>query len=119
MNLNKVYLSLGSNIGDKINNLQNSINVIDSRLGNVLSISSVYQTVAEGFDGEDFFNCCISLNTQYEPKILLKKIIEIEVNCGRKRSNSKFYESRKIDIDILYYENKIIDEDSLTIPPNS
>ena len=59
MNLNKVYLSLGSNIGDKINNLQNSINVIDSRLGNVLSISGVYQTVAEGFDGEDFFNCCI------------------------------------------------------------
>lgn len=116
MNLNKVYLSLGSNIGDKINNLQNSINVIDSRLGNVISISSVYQTVAEGFYGEDFFNCCISLNTQYEPKILLKKIIEIEVNCGRKRSNSKFYESRKIDIDILYYENKIIDEDNLTIP---
>ena len=56
MNLNKVYLSLGSNIGDKINNLQNSINVIDSRLGNVISISSLYQTVAEGFDGEDFFN---------------------------------------------------------------
>ena len=92
MNLNKVYLSLGSNIGDKINNLQNSISVIDARLGNVISISSVYQTVAEGFDGEDFFNCCVSLNTQYEPKILLKRKLIIFSLCGLLRMRAPIKE---------------------------
>ena len=67
MNSNKVYLSLGSNLGDKITNLQNAINLIDSEVGNVFSISNVYQTKAQGFMGDDFYNCCISLNTVLKP----------------------------------------------------
>ena len=54
MNLNKVYLSLGSNLGDKIKNLQSAINLIDTNIGDVLSISNVYQTKSEGFKGDDF-----------------------------------------------------------------
>ena len=68
MKFNIVYLSLGSNLGDKINNLQTTINLIDSKVGDVLLISSVYQTKAEGFVGEDFLNCCVSLRTSMEPK---------------------------------------------------
>jgi len=113
---NIVYLSLGSNLGDKINNLQTTINLIDSKVGDVLLISSVYQTKAEGFVGEDFLNCCVSLRTSMEPKILIKELINIESQNGRLRSNRNIYESRSIDIDILFYEDKIINQHNLTIP---
>jgi deoxyguanosine kinase len=113
---NIVYLSLGSNLGDKINNLQTTINLIDSKVGDVLLISSVYKTKAEGFVGEDFLNCCVSLRTSMEPKILIKELINIESQNGRLRSNRNIYESRSIDIDILFYEDKIINQHNLTIP---
>jgi len=113
---NIVYLSLGSNLGDKINNLQTTINLIDSKVGDVLLISSVYQTKAVGFVGEDFLNCCVSLRTSMEPKILIKELINIESQNGRLRSNRNIYESRSIDIDILFYEDKIINQHNLTIP---
>ena len=116
MKFNIVYLSLGSNLGDKINNLQTTINLIDSKVGDVLLISSVYQTKAEGFVGEDFLNCCVSLRTSMEPKILIKELINIESQNGRLRSNRNIYESRSIDIDILFYEDKIINQHNLTIP---
>ncbi len=116
MKFNIVYLSLGSNLGDKINNLQTTINLIDSKVGDVLLISSVYQTKAEGFVGEDFLNCCVSLRTLMEPKILIKELINIESQNGRLRSNRNIYESRSIDIDILFYEDKIINQHNLTIP---
>lgn len=116
MKFNIVYLSLGSNLGDKINNLQTTINLIDSKVGDVLLISNVYQTKAEGFVGEDFLNCCVSLRTSMEPKILIKELINIESQNGRLRSNRNIYESRSIDIDILFYEDKIINQHNLTIP---
>ena len=116
MKFNIVYLSLGSNLGDKINNLQTTINLIDSKVGDVLLISSVYKTKAEGFVGEDFLNCCVSLRTSMEPKILIKELINIESQNGRLRSNRNIYESRSIDIDILFYEDKIINQHNLIIP---
>ena len=116
MNLNKVYLSLGSNLGDKIKNLQSAINLIDTNIGDVLSISNVYQTKSVGFKGDDFFNCCICIVTNHSPNFLLDKLLEIELSEGRIRSSSNEYESRLIDIDILLYEDRIINENNLTIP---
>ena len=116
MNLNKVYLSLGSNLGDKIKNLQSAINLIDTNIGDVLSISNVYQTKSEGFKGDDFFNCCICIVTNLSPNFLLDKILEIELIEGRIRSSSNGYESRLIDIDILLYEDRVINENNLSIP---
>ena len=116
MNLNKTYLSLGSNLGDKIKNLQIAINLIDTKIGDVLSISNVYQTKSEGFKGDDFFNCCISVVTELSPNSLLNKLLEIELIVGRIRSSSKGYESRLIDIDILLYEDRVINENNLSIP---
>jgi len=116
VNLNKTYLSLGSNLGDKIKNLQIAINLIDTKIGDVLSISNVYQTKSEGFKGDDFFNCCISVVTELSPNSLLNKLLEIELIVGRIRSSSKGYESRLIDIDILLYEDRVINENNLSIP---
>jgi len=116
VNLNKVYLSLGSNLGDKIKNLQSAINLIDTNIGDVLSISNVYKTKSEGFIGGDFFNCCISVVTEFNPTHLIDKLLEIESLEGRVRSNSAKHESRVIDIDVLLYEDRIINETNLVIP---
>ncbi|MAD97868.1 MAG: 2-amino-4-hydroxy-6-hydroxymethyldihydropteridine diphosphokinase [Flavobacteriaceae bacterium] len=110
------YLSLGSNLGDKLDNLQLAIDKIALRIGTVEKISSVYRTASWGFESEDFFNICIQVSTLLEPEALLEAMLEIERNLGRKRKQSDSYESRTIDLDILFYENEIILSDGLQIP---
>jgi len=116
MNKNKVLLSLGSNVGDKKINLQSALNLIDKKIGDVVSISKIYQTPALGFVGEEFYNCCIAVNTDFQPLDLLKTLIEIEKTGGRLKTKVAAYESRTIDIDILFYENQIINIPDLQIP---
>ena len=116
MNKNKVLLSLGSNIGDKKMNLQSALSLIDKKIGDVVSISKIYQTPALGFVGEDFYNCCIAVNTDLSPIELLKNLIKIEKDGGRLKTKVAAYESRTIDIDILFYENQIINIPDLQIP---
>ena len=110
------YLSLGSNIGDKEKNIQSALDEIDRKIGDIISISKLYENPSIGFNGDLFFNCCIGVQTILKPNELLKKILKIEVKGGRIRKKSKSYESRTIDIDILFYENQIIDFKNLKIP---
>jgi len=116
MNKNKVLLSLGSNVGDKKIHIQSAISLIDKKTGDVVSISKTYQTPALGFVGEDFYNCCIAVNTDLSPIELLKNLIKIEKDGGRLKTKVAAYESRTIDIDILFYENQIINIPDLQIP---
>ena len=67
MKTNKVLLSIGSNIGDRKKNIQTALNLIDQKIGDVISISKVYQTPALGFIGDDFYNCCIAISTKLNP----------------------------------------------------
>lgn len=113
---NNTYLSLGSNQGDKLNHLQKAINLIGTRLGSVVDVSPVYQTSSFGFDSDDFFNICIHLKTNFKPESLLQEILEIETILGRKRTPSLSFESRTIDIDLLLYENCVIDKKNLSVP---
>ena len=110
------YLSLGSNIGDKKNHLQSALNKIDRTIGNIISISSLYENPSEGFEGEMFYNCYISLETTFSAKELLKKLLVVEKEGGRVRSIDKGYVSRSIDLDILFYEDEIINSKDLIIP---
>ena len=110
------YLSLGSNIGDKKNHIQSALNKIDRTIGNIISISSLYENPSEGFEGEMFYNCCISLETIFSAKELLKKLLVVEKEGGRVRSNDRAYVSRSIDLDILFYEDEIINSKDLIIP---
>ena len=110
------YLSLGSNIGDKEKNIQSALDEIDRKIGDIISISKLYENPSIGFNGDLFFNCCIGVQTILKPNELLKKILKIEEKGGRIRKKSKSYESRTIDIDILFYENQIIDFNNLKIP---
>lgn len=113
---NTVYLSLGSNLGDKLSMLQEAIFSIEKRIGKVEAVSPVYKSVAWGFDSDDFFNICIMVSTNLTPPLLLSEILGIELSMGRRRSGQEGYEPRVIDIDILYYNRKIIDNDQLIVP---
>ena len=110
------YLSLGTNQGNKLENLQKAIDLIDDNVGGIQKISSVYQTPSWGFEGENFFNICIKVSTYQQPEVLLSSLLEIEQELGRLRSSEKGYQNRKIDIDILLFDDEIIFSKLLIVP---
>ena len=116
ISLKTTYIALGSNKGNKLQNLQAAVDTIFVRVGNVNKISKVYQTPAIGFEGDDFYNACIKVETELKPKRLLKALQDIESKLGRESKTTDGYESREIDLDILFYDNEIIEEKTLVIP---
>ncbi len=110
------YLSLGSNLGSKLENLQQAIDLIDEKIGSVVNISSIYKTASWGFDSEDFYNICVQVSTGLNPENLLKAIHKIELSLGRKRTSDKEYKARTIDIDVLLFDNEIIFSKELIVP---
>ena len=113
---NITYLSLGTNQGDKAENLQNAIYLIATKVGLVLKISSVYKTASWGFESDDFYNICIQVSTHHPPKKLMQILLNIETELGRTRKENTGYSDRNIDIDILLYNDEILFSKSLTVP---
>ena len=115
--MNKVFLSLGSNIGSRKNNLAKAIRMLQ-RLDNTIinSESSIYETTPLYNHNQDyFFNKVIQIRTEFTPHELLKEIKSIELSMGRDIINSH-NNRRIIDIDILVFENIKICSDSLVLP---
>lgn len=114
----KVYLSLGSNLGDRHSIMRSAIELIDSRIGNVTAVSSFIETKPVGFKSEnDFINCAVCLYTAMSPFALLEATQQIERELGRKsKSVGGVYSDRPIDIDILLYGNAVIESPILKIP---
>ncbi|WP_440880144.1 2-amino-4-hydroxy-6-hydroxymethyldihydropteridine diphosphokinase [Tenacibaculum sp. C7A-26P2] len=110
------YLSLGTNKGQKLDNLQSAINMIADRIGSILKIASVYETPSWGFESSNFYNTCIEVSTYFPPETLINEVLEIEIDLGRKRSKSSGYSDRNIDIDILLFEDEIIFTKDLIVP---
>jgi 2-amino-4-hydroxy-6-hydroxymethyldihydropteridine diphosphokinase len=109
-----VYLSLGSNVGDRAANLSSAIEQLRT-LGDVVKISSFYETEPVEFTAQPWFlNCAIKLDTEKMPKQLLAAILNIEQGMGRRRTQKKG--PRSIDIDILLFGNSLIDTKGLTVP---
>jgi 2-amino-4-hydroxy-6-hydroxymethyldihydropteridine diphosphokinase len=109
-----VYLSLGSNVGDRAANLNSAIERLGN-LGTVESQSSFYETEPVEFTAQPWFlNCVVKLDTEKMPKQLLAGILDLERKMGRRRTQKKG--PRTIDIDILLFGNSIIDTKGLTIP---
>jgi 2-amino-4-hydroxy-6-hydroxymethyldihydropteridine diphosphokinase len=116
MEINTVYLSLGSNIGDRQKSLCLALKKLNLH-GKINQVSKVYETASWGFDSSDkFLNICIELSTQLSPLELLDQIHEIENELGRIRSNTNGYESRSIDIDIVFFNQLKLENERLTIP---
>jgi 2-amino-4-hydroxy-6-hydroxymethyldihydropteridine diphosphokinase len=114
--LNQVYLSIGSNLGNRYLNLQKAVLALAKKVGAILQTSSIYENGAVGFDGEDFLNACLLLETTLSPTEVLAKLKQIESNFGRKKDSNKGYASRSIDLDILYFDDLILNGAGLSIP---
>jgi 2-amino-4-hydroxy-6-hydroxymethyldihydropteridine diphosphokinase len=111
-----VYIALGSNKGDKLQYLQSAVDAIFKKIGAVKKISKVYTTPAFGFEGDEFYNACIKVETELKPKKVLKTLQSIESELGRLAKTGMGYASREIDLDILFYDDDIINEKTLVIP---
>lgn len=112
----KVLLSLGSNKGARITNLENAIAQIEGKLGSILAISPVYETASWGYTDAPYLNNALCLLTSIEPIELLGSLLKIESNLGRTRSLSTDYKSREIDLDIILVEGVVVDHVKLQIP---
>lgn len=129
-----VYLGLGSNLGEREENIQKAISLIGERVGKVLRESSLIETEPWGFESENkFLNGVILVETELTPRQILNAVKAIEWDMGRrppgkstiyslqskskvKRKSNSRYTDRPIDIDILLYDDLTIDEPDLKIP---
>lgn len=113
---NKVVLMLGGNKGD----VRNTFNAVYSELnkkGEIFKISALYQTAPWGFTQQnDFYNQAVIYHTNLKPIEVLHFCHSIEQNMGRKRNPYNQYDERTIDIDIIFYNEEIINVPQLTIP---
>jgi 2-amino-4-hydroxy-6-hydroxymethyldihydropteridine diphosphokinase len=114
--LKLVYLSLGSNVGNREHNLAQAIERLGS-LGKVVSVSSFYETEPVDFTHQPWFlNCALALETEKMPQQFLSAILRIEKDLGRHRETAQPKGPRTIDIDILLFSNSVIDTPTLTVP---
>ena len=113
--MSKVYLSIGSNKGNRSVLINKAIDEIEKKVGIIISRSSIYQSKSWGFDSNDFYNLCLLIDTDIMPKSLLINLKKIEKSMGREDIDGSYYD-RFIDIDILFYDNIITDSEDLKIP---
>ena len=113
-----VYLGLGTNIGNRTENLTRAIEALSLALGHYTALSSFMETAPWGFDSDNaFLNCAVAFETELLPEELLDTTERIERELGRTiKSNGGIYHDRIIDIDILLYDSIIVETPRLTIP---
>jgi len=109
----RVYVSIGSNI-DRENNLSNAVRSLAEIFGDP-QMSTVYESKAVGFKGENFFNQVISFDSDDSPETVASALREIEVRLGRARDGKK-YSSRTVDLDLLLYDDLVTESDTISIP---
>jgi 2-amino-4-hydroxy-6-hydroxymethyldihydropteridine diphosphokinase len=111
-----LYLLLGSNLGEKKKQMDRALDLIQLRIGPVGMRSSLYETEPWGFSSEELFlNMALQILTSLSPGEVMLKIRKIEKMLGRERSGTG-YSSRTMDIDILFYDDLVLDQEKLKIP---
>ena len=112
-----IFLLLGSNIHPRTVYLKKAIEFIDNSLGEIISISSLYESEPWGFEASvAFLNRVVCLESSFEPLEILKRTQEIERLLGRTTKTNGVYVSRTLDIDLLFFDDEIIDLPELTVP---
>ena len=113
----RAYLGLGTYIGNKRENLEMACALLAERCGDVLLVSSFYETEPWGFDSENLFlNSALLLETEMSPQELLHATQRIEQELGRTRKSEGSYHDREIDIDQLLYEDLILQTEEFHLP---
>lgn len=115
--MNVAYLCLGGNIGDREKALSLALLKINETVGNITAQSNIYETEAWGVENQQaYLNQCIEINTNYKSLELIDILLAIEKELGRERGISETYLPRTIDIDILFYNQEIIEQSKLLVP---
>ncbi len=112
----QVILSIGTNQGNRLENVERCIQLIHQEVGTVVKVSKVYETPSWGFDSEAFYNCALVLHTSHSSHLILEQALRIEKKMGRVRNLDFGYQSRIIDIDLIAFDAEIIDTENLQIP---
>jgi 2-amino-4-hydroxy-6-hydroxymethyldihydropteridine diphosphokinase len=112
----QVILSLGSNQGNRLENIERCLQLIHQEIGTVIKVSRLYETPAWGFESDAFYNCVLIIHTTSSANKILTQVLKIEKKLGRVRSNKLGYQSRTIDIDLISFDEEIIDSEKLQIP---
>lgn len=114
--MQKLYLLLGGNLGDKKTIFSKVRQRLYELVGQITAESAIYETEPWGFDSADlFWNQALELSTDLQPEEVLERTQQIEHEMGRERKEAQ-YVSRIIDIDILFFGNQIINKDNLVVP---
>ncbi len=112
-----VYLGLGTNIGNRRGNLVKAAALLAERVGDILALSGFMETEPWGFESENLFlNAAIKMETPLTPDELLSATQAIEREMGREKKSDGSYHDRVIDIDILLYDNRVIEQPGLIVP---
>lgn len=115
--MNVAYLCLGGNMGNREAYLATAVKRIEEEAGKVTGLSELYETEAWGVSGQQpYLNRCVELETTLTPSELLRVLLDIEKEQGRQRDPLKTYEPRTLDLDILFYNREIIEQENLQIP---
>lgn len=115
--MHKVYFSLGSNLGNRRELILSAISFMAERIGVIINRSSFYETEPWGFESSNMFlNVAVCAETELSPRAILETTQQIERELGRKAKTVQTYSDRPIDIDILLYDDDVIDEPDLKIP---
>jgi deoxyguanosine kinase len=117
MNLqHQVVLSLGSNQGNRLENIEQCIELIHQEIGTIIKVSKLYETPSWGFESEAFYNCALVLHTSQTPQQILQEVLIVEKKLGRIRSENAGYQSRIIDIDLIAFDAEVVNFEHLHIP---
>ena len=112
----QVVLSLGSNQGNRFENVERSLELIHREIGTIIKVSKLYETPSWGFDSDSFYNCAMVVHTFSPAHQILERILDIEKRLGRVRGDTLGYQSRIIDIDLIAFNEEIIDTEELQVP---
>jgi len=113
---NQIIISFGSNLGNRLQIIENAILAIHQNVATVVKISSIYETPAWGFNGDAFLNGVLLAHTSKNTSELLAELLEIERDFGRIRTEQEGYASRTLDLDIIACNEEIIAEENLVVP---
>lgn len=112
----QVILSLGSNQGNRLKNIELCLDLIHQKIGTIIKVSNLYETPAWGFESEAFYNCALLLHCSKTPEQILEQVLAVEKALGRIRNQGAGYQSRIIDVDLIAFDSEIINVAHLTVP---
>lgn len=112
----QVTLAIGSNQGNRLENIEHCLQLIHQEVGTVVRVSSLYESPSWGFESDAFYNCAVLIHTFSEAEVVLNQILKLEKTLGRVRLNQEGYQARLIDIDLIFFDDEVIATDNLQVP---